>query len=296
MGLSAATASGITAVTMAFCFSLVACIFIFCRQRLRWKRNDRVNSSLDSRYGSKTITNPVYGAYSAFRAPSPPSSIECQKSTLIKVPPPIRTGPPHDKIKPRKYDKQCIQKFEQSQERFASSLGFKIRDSTPGLELSDISTNSTLEHPDLPLKSAASVMTEFSFLASPTPIQVRRVSYSSSSSSETPPPTSHITSGAGLPSHPKRNPSFTKAGCRNFSRHHVRDLSVSRGETLPGPSVTTEMVHISGPIVDIGARYEDDSEESRRGREREKLYRNGSVKREREPCGRESFSSRKSLY
>lgn len=300
MAPSVAATSGITAAGVVVCFIIIACLFILFR-RYMVKRNTRVTSSLDSRYGNSRITNPVHGAFSTYREARPPTLTPSECVSLIKVPAPIRTSTLRDKYTPPDYDVYYGPQSQKTHEEIARDLGFTMR--SPSLVPSQVGEHTHSINTDGSIRSQDSATTDFSF-ESPqsaamgskgTPTQQSAIRTASSSNSST-----QITgspSNPGLPSHPKHNStSTTKSNYRNFSRRHVRDLSVSRGAVAPGPEAAAKAGLISGPIVTVGTRYEEE-EKARLGEESGKSYLDVLADRQKELLGkRDSVSSRKSLW
>lgn len=297
MALSVAAMSGLTAAGVVVFFILMACLFIYCR-RYMIRRNTRVTSSLDARYGNTRITNPVYGAFSTYREPRPQTLTPSECVGLIKVPPPIRTSTLRDKLSPPEYDVYYGPQSLKTHEEVARELGFTMDSQAPNPSQDDepapsISSKSSR-------RSHESSATAFSFeLDQPdtpgvkepqnqqTPLRSASSSYSASQTT----PNNTV---PGLPVHPKHNSTSINAKYRNFSRQHVRDLSVSRGNGVTASYTAAKVGQISGPIVTVGTRYEEE-EKARQKEKAGKSYLDVLAERQKN-AKRESVSSRKSLW
>lgn len=290
--------------------ALITAVLFICHRKRRNRKS--VRSSLDQRYGNKDISNPVFGAFSHYNEPGPqtphtPGSYE--DVSLIKVPPPIKTSPSYTKYDLPKYDGHYPSPplptlppaLRQTHEEMARDLGFSMGEQhakSPPVETkvvpmlyqhsvsrshandssSDVSIRSLEAGPE------ALDMTAVSPIVSSTLTRSAKTSPVPGNTRFSPTIATY-TSAPGLPSLPKRSPSFSHQYLASSSsalprshRRTTQDLSSSRGGSGQAPSNSPGQ--ISGPIVNVGTRYEDEEKDARRRRER--LYQEGDGKRKQE--------------
>jgi hypothetical protein len=309
--LTVAGISGIAAAGVVLLLLLGACGFIWHRKRKN-RRSLQFKSSLDDRYGSPSIGAPIYGAYNE---PNPPKPTAYESVGLIKVPPPIHTSTIHDNFSPPGYDVRLEEYYnhndpKHNHEELARNLGFRmssgsprrvedspplvsdrsppdsiIRIDTPSTDGSSKNLYDKLRHLD-PDPSKPNVTTPQSSHDTSTPFKPPQMLPMNAIGlpkprpqplTITPVPQNYkVTTSAPLSMHPTAmNP------VQNFSRRHTRDLSASRdrrGLNDHYPSMSRGENQISGPIVTVGTRFDAEDEVKRR-MERERLYREGYVKK-----------------
>jgi hypothetical protein len=289
---------GIAVGGVVFLLIVAAVIFICMRKRAA-RRNIRVKSALDSRYGNKEISSPINGAYGD---PNAAGSFQngnysnYQSISLSKILPSIKTSLNEHDYQPKEdhysHSPPYYNKTSSEDHRF------KIKQIRPSPAYSpDGSTQlgmtpvSAISYGKTPTSAVSQGFSPALATSQESNTQMPLVS-STSHPARSPPataamrgkPTPPIT-GSGLP---KRSPSHiinsnnmnTSSMPRATSNspvnvRHTLDLSLGRG-ALAQPHGH----QISGPLVTVGSRVEEE-EATRKRRERERLYREGLITRER---------------
>lgn len=302
---------------------LAAMLFVCIRKRMARRKNARLKSRLDGRYGAETITVPVHGAYidPGLTKLSPRSPHE--NFSLKRLPPTVALQMPPIPEPPRAYSPRRPEEYYYAQEQvffkqhsppsqhedaarqFGLTTASNSKEPSPSYSPPG-STQPSHEHSPVSVVSHHSTSPFAHQTISPASTAHSKTSTTghSASTSTSKPKTSPLsgqTIGAGLPRAPSRNESVrtvasvqASSGRREVRR--TRDLSASRGRGEHSQTRAENQISgISGPMVAVTTRYEEEQELQRR-REREQLYRQGFLSPTQEAHERGSSSESEEMW
>jgi hypothetical protein len=299
---------------------LAAILFVCLRKRMALRKNSRLKSRLDGRYGSQAITVPVQGAYidPGVTKLSPRSPHE--NFSLKRLPPTVALQMPPVEEPLRAYSQRYPEEYyaqEQAynnqhsppthHENVAREFGFKIASSslTPSLSYSPPGSTQPSHEPSPISAVSHHSASPFAHTVSPTSTAHTKTPTTGRSTSSSKPKTSPVSggiSGAGLPRAPSRNESIRTVGSvrtqyRQHEARRTRDLSASRngGERRSSRRPDNQISGISGPMVAVATRYEEEQELQRR-RERERLHRQGLFSSAQEAHDQETSSESEEMW